>query len=376
MSITSSIWTGVRYLVSTALLIFGLGVILRAIILKRTLFWSSVPWGVCLALFFVLIIVLGALEGLQVAIVELAKIPAKSYHRSHPRAYRIARISQRLDALAHFLMGRQLLVVMIVFFLARLCTFHDPLFPAWLNKSLFNTGLFGAMIVVLIGNLPAQIYAADYGNALRFNSIPGMHFVLYACLLIEWTGITHAALLLPWIYTKMENLYLRICCAHRSSTRGLEDGPSDEWSALRTDPERVYLLPFPKTVPKLVPHSQEEALQIATFANYFSKWKLARVVRSQQEGPVITPFTASTEDFYNHPSSVGEIEYASPGEISTHLASTGLQTPRFLLPVNDPCHIPPHIVACRLLATIDLILQVEHLQRENATAPHLTPEGQ
>lgn len=377
----SRIWAVTRYIFSTALLFFGLTIVLRAIILGRTRFWDSVPWPVVMAIFVTLLIALGTLEGLQVAIVELAKIPPESYRQTHERAYNIALLCQKHHVLEHFLMGRQFLVVMIVFFLARITTLHDPWLPQWLNEYFCKTGLLGAILVVLIGNLPAQIYAADFPNPLRWNQIPGMNLVLYACLLIEWTGITHAAWLLPWAYIGLEKLCKRMCCSPSSSTFSdttlSAENEADELSSLRTDPERVYVLPFPRTVQSLLssrPQLRDEALEVASYARYFARYKLARPAnpQQQQQGSIIAPFNATPEEFHNHPSSVdGQLEFAAPAEIIAHLQSAGLQAPRFLLPVDDPRHIPPHIVACRLLASIDLLLNVRYLQGTPSN-PHLS----
>ena len=61
---------------------------------------------------------------------------------SHPRAFKLGRRAARRDNVERFLMGRQMFVVFIVFFAAKLTTIHsesdtDFLFPcpAWFRES-------------------------------------------------------------------------------------------------------------------------------------------------------------------------------------------------------------------------------------------------
>ena len=52
--------------------------------------------------------------------------------------------------------------------------------------------------------------------------------------------------------------------------------------------------------------------------------------------------------------------YASPGEIALQMRRSGLDVPMFLLDISHPDHIPPHIVACELMATVNAQKQELH----------------
>ena len=52
--------------------------------------------------------------------------------------------------------------------------------------------------------------------------------------------------------------------------------------------------------------------------------------------------------------------YASPGEIALQMRRSGLDVPMFLLDISHPDHIPPHIVACELMATVNAQKQALH----------------
>ena len=68
-----------------------------------------------------------------------------------------------------FLMGRQVFVVFLVFFAAKLTTIYikegdDFLFPApwWFRTIFLETGILGCIVLVIIAQLMPQIVAAKY----------------------------------------------------------------------------------------------------------------------------------------------------------------------------------------------------------------------
>ena len=92
-------------------------------------------------------------------------------------------------------MGRQMFVVFIVFFSAKLTTIHsesqeDFLFPIpdWFRSVFLETGILACVLVVILAQLMPQIVAAHYPVAFLEFSI--MKFGYYACIFLEWTGKT------------------------------------------------------------------------------------------------------------------------------------------------------------------------------------------
>ena len=97
-----------------------------------------------LLLFLGVLFLLGIMEGIQVpgcpsphpqiALVELKRQDPATYRTSHPRAYKLGQLAAQGDNIERFLLGRQVFVVCLVFFAAKLTTIHgrDPsgfLFP-------------------------------------------------------------------------------------------------------------------------------------------------------------------------------------------------------------------------------------------------------
>ena len=71
---------------------------------------------------------------LQIALIELKRQDPETYRTTHPRAYKLGQLAAEGDNIERFLLGRQVFVVCLVFFAAKLTTIHgrDPsgfLFP-------------------------------------------------------------------------------------------------------------------------------------------------------------------------------------------------------------------------------------------------------
>jgi len=197
-----------RFVCSALLLTFSLVVTFYAIIEQKTNFWHSIPGWAALLLFLFLLFWLALMEGLQVALVELKRQDPQTYRHSHPRAYKLGQQANKSDNVEKFLMGRQMFVVFIVFFSAKLTTIHsesqeDFLFPIpdWFRSVFLETGILACVLVVILAQLMPQIVAAHYPVAFLEFSI--MKYGYYACIFLEWTGIVHITWvishLLAWI---------------------------------------------------------------------------------------------------------------------------------------------------------------------------------
>ncbi|CAH1777247.1 unnamed protein product, partial [Owenia fusiformis] len=192
----------VRFILSALLLLFSLVVTFYAIVERKTGFWKEVPGWVALILFIIDLFLLGIVEGLQIALVELKRQHPDSYKKSHPAAYRLGQIAAHGDNVERFLIGRQVFVVILVFFCAKLTTIHANtdggkfLFPVpfWFQAAFLETGLLACIIVVTIAQLMPQIVAAKY--PVHFLQIVIMRPAYYACVFVEITGIAHICWLL------------------------------------------------------------------------------------------------------------------------------------------------------------------------------------
>jgi len=125
-------------------------------------------------------IVMGYLEGSQIAILALEKAPAKTVKRVHRDAYFGHKLTQQRDNVRRYLLGRQFLVVFVDFIAAH------------------SMGLGGLGILVPVSQLYPQILAAS--NPMWFMGTWGSKGVLLLALIMEFTGLCHFSWMLFSIF--------------------------------------------------------------------------------------------------------------------------------------------------------------------------------
>jgi len=197
-----------RVLLSTCILGISFAVTLGALFQGRTTMWQGVPKAVSVILFFVLLGVVGLLEGMQIAFFAVAKLP-KSERGRAPFAMRTCDILFRGEGrnLPGFMVGRQVCVVLSMFVVARITSLKA--IPGEGNiwgvsdglQNFFNTGLLGAFIVTTVGSIVWQLVASAF--PIAFLSNPLVYVFLRWCLFLEWTGICSGAWVLAWIHKKI-----------------------------------------------------------------------------------------------------------------------------------------------------------------------------
>ena len=72
------------------------------------------PWIVCF-LFWILLFWLAMMEGGQGCLVGLKPISNTKYRISHPKSYHSCQLAHTNDNLERFIIGRQFLVVLVIF---------------------------------------------------------------------------------------------------------------------------------------------------------------------------------------------------------------------------------------------------------------------
>ena len=197
-----------RFVFSFCLLIFSGVVTCYAIWAQKTSMWKAVPGWVSLIIFIMVLFLLGIMEGLQIALVELKRQEPESYKNSHPKAYRLGQYAMQGDNVERFLMGRQVFVVCCVFFAAKLTTIHGNsesgfLFyvPDWVQALFLETGLLACVVVVIIAQLMPQIVASLYPT--QFLELMVMRPAYWACIILEASGVTHICWVLGWLMSKV-----------------------------------------------------------------------------------------------------------------------------------------------------------------------------
>ena len=143
---------------STALLLLCTVIIMDSIFAGNTKIAEDVhPW----AAFFLLwggLTWLAMVEGGQASLVGLPPVDMNLYKKSHPVTHDIMKVINKGDTLDHYLMGRQFLVLALIFLENNA---GDPidkerqilgLLPLWINKAWLETGLSRFFMTAMIGN--------------------------------------------------------------------------------------------------------------------------------------------------------------------------------------------------------------------------------
>ena len=169
--------------------------------------WESVPSGIAVVVFFLLMSVVGLLEGMQIAFFAVAKIP-KDERGNSMWAKRTCEILFHGDGynLSGFMIGRQLCVVSCMFFIARVTSLNiDPdageetIFGVSTGiQKFFNLGFLGALITTIVASIAWQLVASAF--PIAFLSNPFTYIFLRICLFLEATGICNGAYVLAWIH--------------------------------------------------------------------------------------------------------------------------------------------------------------------------------
>jgi len=154
--------------------------------------------GACIVILWAALIWLSMVEGGQASLVGLPPVDMSLYEDSHATTYRIMKIVNKGDNLDRYLMGRQFLVLALVF-VENLC--GDPLdksasvlgMPEIVNKIFLQTGLALFFMTAMIAKISAQVNASRC--MLEYvNNLFGL-FTLQVSRLIEASGLLHCCYL-------------------------------------------------------------------------------------------------------------------------------------------------------------------------------------
>jgi hypothetical protein len=197
-----------RCLMSLAILGFSFAVTLKALFDGNTKMWDGVPAGVSVAVFFVLLCVVGLLEAMQIAYFAVAKL-TQDERENTMFAKKTCKLlfENKGRGLAAFMIGRQLSVVSCMFFIARITSVviedgEENVFGVSDGmQKLFNTGLLGAVIVAIVGSISWRLVASAFPLAFVNNCL--VYVFLRICLFLEMTGVCSGAWVLAAIHKKI-----------------------------------------------------------------------------------------------------------------------------------------------------------------------------
>lgn len=201
-----------RVLLSFAILTFSLVVTIAALFDGKTTMWDGVPNVVAVILFFLLMSVVGMLEGMQIAFFAVAKLTDAERGNNTWAKKTCDILYNRRDGLnlPAFMIGRQLCVVTCFFVIARVTTQNVEEgeqnvmgLPDGVQNFL-NFGFQGALICTILGSISWQLVAQAFPVA--FLSNPVTYLLLRLCLFLEATGICNGAWVLAAIHRRVAGL--------------------------------------------------------------------------------------------------------------------------------------------------------------------------
>lgn len=200
-------FTAIKYVYSTCLLLFSFVLISSAIITDNTKLAQDSHPAVAMLVFLLAILLLNMVEGGQGAFVGLPPIQKDLYKDSHRTAWMCTTFCHRGDNLGRYLIGRQFMVVLLVFVINLAAT---PLnnsevlgLPKPIQTLFLTSGLAKILCTAMIGQLNAQVNASRM--MLDFINTYLALFTVYVALIIEASGLLHVVYLLKLCFGKIAN---------------------------------------------------------------------------------------------------------------------------------------------------------------------------
>ncbi len=198
-----------RCLWSVAIVAFALAVTVEALFQGKTTMWEGVPNGVSVIVFFVLMCFAGMLEGMQIALFAVSKLP-KSEQGSNPIAMKTCELMFHGEGrtFARYMVGRQMFVTLCFFVIARVTTLNleigvdENIFGVSDSiQTFFNLGFLGAIIATVLGSISWQLVASAFPR--EFLSNPLIYVFAIICLWLEATGVCSGAWFLANYHRKL-----------------------------------------------------------------------------------------------------------------------------------------------------------------------------
>lgn len=203
-----------KYSYSSALLVFSIVLIIGNMFKLQTRLASQTHPAVALVLMLIAIVWLTMVEGGQGALVGLGPVDSELYRESHPMSHRCVQLVYRGDNLNRYLLGRQFMVILIVFIVELCGATHGHNgeavalwgLPSWIITIFLTSGAAMILFTCMVGQLNSEIigchYMLDYRKLLPCTSYRphSMYFVHITC--------PHSSLLLlNYCYYFFSNTY-------------------------------------------------------------------------------------------------------------------------------------------------------------------------
>jgi len=195
----------IKDIYSTVLLIFSIVIVFASMVEKQTGLsqdFHPVFAFVCLC---AAMLWLSMVEGGQASVVGLAPVDHSLYKDSHPISYAICKWAHTGDNLDRFVMGRQFMVLALVFIinLAGHPLEHAKVLnlPDILIEIFIGSGIAMILFTCMVGQLNTEVNAAHC--MLDFINTHFMTITMYASMGIEASGLLHCTYLMQLIVAKL-----------------------------------------------------------------------------------------------------------------------------------------------------------------------------
>jgi silicon transporter len=197
--------TVIKYVYSTFLLIFSVIVIMSLVFSEQTKMSQDSHPAVAFFLIWGLLLWLAMMEGGQGDLVGLQPIDKDLYKDSHPITLKSTTVAHKGDNMERFIIGRQFLVVLVVFVTnlsgSAIADSSVLGLSDLLNEIFVGSGVAMILTTIMIGQLTAQVNAANC--MLDFINTYFMVFTTYVSLGIEMSGLLHSVYLVQIFFSKV-----------------------------------------------------------------------------------------------------------------------------------------------------------------------------
>jgi hypothetical protein len=211
-SILQAIFFWSRVTFSCIVLGFAFAVVLYGIFHNQTTVWVGFPPILSATVCFLLIILSGLMEGMQIAILAALKLPSEELAQ-HPVVLKNCELTFQSTNLQAFLIGRQILVTACMFLVARIITLDmipgrdETIFgisDVDFHEKFLNSNILGAIITTVTASLIWRVIASS--SPILFLSNPMIYGIIRLCLIMEASGLCSAAWTLARIHKTVTGL--------------------------------------------------------------------------------------------------------------------------------------------------------------------------
>jgi len=188
----------IKYSYSSILLVFSIIMILGNMFQDQTRLAHQSHPAVALILMLFAIVWLTMVEGGQGALVGLGPVDTELYKDSHPMTYRCTNIIYKGDNLDRYLLGRQFMVILIVFVVELCGATHAKSddsdielwgMPGWLIGIFLVSGVSMILFTCMVGQLNSEIISCHY--MLDYLNNWFALITVWTAMAIEFSGILH-----------------------------------------------------------------------------------------------------------------------------------------------------------------------------------------